>query len=209
MATIPASENVFPIIRLDEVAAPSTPPAGEAHLYAKSDGYLYWKDDAGTEHEPAGRPIDVYIGPFDPRGGGTGYLNHGGANFAYTSQFQVFREETVVSTTTFIGVQSGNLCVGVYDAAGARVATTGLVACPAVGERTFAFTASALLSPGAVYYLASAADNTTVSFPTRQGLLSVPGNGYYDLGGTATLPSTITPGSIVGNVYQYLWMLNR
>lgn len=50
MGTIPASENVFPIIRLDEVAAPSTPPTGEVHLYAKSDGLLYWKDDAGTEY---------------------------------------------------------------------------------------------------------------------------------------------------------------
>lgn len=50
MATIPASENVFPILRFDEGAAPSTPPTGEVHLYAKSDGLLYWKDDAGTEY---------------------------------------------------------------------------------------------------------------------------------------------------------------
>lgn len=54
MGTIPASENVFPLVRLGEVAAPATPPAGEVHLYAKADGLLYWKDDAGTEY-----PIDV------------------------------------------------------------------------------------------------------------------------------------------------------
>lgn len=50
MGSIPASDNVFPILRFDEVAAPSTPPSGEVHLYAKSDGLLYWKDDAGTEY---------------------------------------------------------------------------------------------------------------------------------------------------------------
>lgn len=50
MGTIPASENVFPLLRMAEVAAPSTPPSGEAHLYVKSDGLLYWKDDAGTEY---------------------------------------------------------------------------------------------------------------------------------------------------------------
>lgn len=48
MAVIPASENVFPIVRMAEVAAPGTPPAGEVHLYALADGTLAWKDDAGT-----------------------------------------------------------------------------------------------------------------------------------------------------------------
>lgn len=53
MGVIPASENVFPILRMSEGAAPATPPTGEAHLYVKSDGLLYWKDDAGTEY-----PVD-------------------------------------------------------------------------------------------------------------------------------------------------------
>jgi hypothetical protein len=50
MGTIPASENVYPIVRMAEAAAPGTPPAGEAHLYVKADGILYWKDDAGNEY---------------------------------------------------------------------------------------------------------------------------------------------------------------
>jgi hypothetical protein len=50
MGTIPASENVFPVVRMLEGAAAATPPTGEAHLYVKSDGLLYWKDDAGTEY---------------------------------------------------------------------------------------------------------------------------------------------------------------
>lgn len=35
---------------LAEVAAPSTPAASKVALYAKADGLLYWKDDAGTEY---------------------------------------------------------------------------------------------------------------------------------------------------------------
>lgn len=38
-------------INLPEGAAASTPPAGVVALYAKSDGKLYSKDDAGTETE--------------------------------------------------------------------------------------------------------------------------------------------------------------
>ena len=33
----------------DEAAAPATPAAGDVRLYAKTDGLLYSKDDAGTE----------------------------------------------------------------------------------------------------------------------------------------------------------------
>ncbi|RMD45206.1 MAG: hypothetical protein D6831_03845, partial [Aquificota bacterium] len=38
------------IIRLDEQSStPSTPSSGKAIVYVKSDGYLYYKDDAGVE----------------------------------------------------------------------------------------------------------------------------------------------------------------
>lgn len=43
-------------IVIDEQAAPATPAAGTVRLYAKTDGRLYWKDDAGTEHEIATVP---------------------------------------------------------------------------------------------------------------------------------------------------------
>jgi hypothetical protein len=49
MATRPASENSFPELLLSEVAAPAPAPTGLVRIYAKSDGLLYWKDDAGTE----------------------------------------------------------------------------------------------------------------------------------------------------------------
>lgn len=49
MGTIPASENEFPQLLFAEVAAPSTPASGLVVCYAKSDGLIYCKDDAGTE----------------------------------------------------------------------------------------------------------------------------------------------------------------
>lgn len=36
-------------ITVPEISAPSTPASGTVHIYAKSDGHLYIKDDAGTE----------------------------------------------------------------------------------------------------------------------------------------------------------------
>lgn len=47
MAT--GSDNVFPKVILAEGAAPATPASGQVKAYAKADGLLYSKDDAGVE----------------------------------------------------------------------------------------------------------------------------------------------------------------
>ena len=54
MALPTASDNVWPKLILSEGAAPAAPPAGQVKLYAKADGLLYWKDDAGTEYPMGG-----------------------------------------------------------------------------------------------------------------------------------------------------------
>lgn len=41
-------------ITVPEIAAPSTPASGTVHIYAKSDGKLYIKDDTGVETDLAG-----------------------------------------------------------------------------------------------------------------------------------------------------------
>lgn len=53
MGTIPASDNVFDTLRMNEAAAPATPPSAQTVIYTKSDGRIYWKDDAGTEYSVA------------------------------------------------------------------------------------------------------------------------------------------------------------
>lgn len=47
MAT--TDDIVIPRFDFEEVSAPATPASGTVRLYAKSDGKLYIKDDAGTE----------------------------------------------------------------------------------------------------------------------------------------------------------------
>ena len=53
MGTILASDNVFDTLRMNEAAAPATPPSAQTVIYTKSDGRIYWKDDAGTEYSVA------------------------------------------------------------------------------------------------------------------------------------------------------------
>jgi hypothetical protein len=59
VGTIPASENEFPQLLLTEVAAPATPGTGLIVCYAKSDGLLYCKDDAGVETAYAAASTDL------------------------------------------------------------------------------------------------------------------------------------------------------
>jgi hypothetical protein len=68
VATIPAHENEFPSLLFAEGAAPSTPATGLVKAYAKSDGLLYWKDDAGTEYAVASGVPDAVDVTFDPTG---------------------------------------------------------------------------------------------------------------------------------------------
>ena len=70
-----ASDNVFPKVILSEGAAPAPPSSGQVKLYAKTDGLLYSKDDAGAETLVSG---------------GTGGGSGGGA---------VIHKETAVVTT--------------------------------------------------------------------------------------------------------------
>lgn len=61
MATIPASENEFPEVLFAEGAAPGTPASGLVKAYAKSDGLLYSKDDAGTETPLGGGDVAAHL----------------------------------------------------------------------------------------------------------------------------------------------------
>jgi hypothetical protein len=148
--------------------------------------------------------LDTFVGPFDPRDfTQTGAMT--AANFAFLMPFTVAMPRTVTGARTYIATQSGNICVGIYDAAGNRVASTGTLACPAAGERSVAFTAPVTLMPGVRYYLAFASSNTTVALAIRHGIIAT--SGYVDI--TALpLPSTI---SVPGNpaVENWMWVLTE
>ena len=48
-------------IRLAEAAAPSTPASGKVIIYAKTDGLVYGKDDAGTETQLSNTSVTINI----------------------------------------------------------------------------------------------------------------------------------------------------
>jgi hypothetical protein len=58
-----ADQGTFTYLDATEDDAPGTPASGYARIYAKADGRIYSKDDAGTEY-----------GPFDAAGGAGGPL---------------------------------------------------------------------------------------------------------------------------------------
>lgn len=49
-----ASDNAFPKVILVEGGAPATPSSGQVKIYAKADGQVYSKDDAGAETKLGG-----------------------------------------------------------------------------------------------------------------------------------------------------------
>lgn len=86
----------LPYLEFGEAAAPGTPASGIVRIYAKSDGSLYQKDDAGTETGLAG----------------------GGA--AFTPAFAIYNRNSTSYTTTstsFVDVDATNLALAVTTGA--------------------------------------------------------------------------------------------
>ena len=52
-----ASANIFPLVEFAEAAAPATPASGQVRIYAKANGLMYSKDDAGTETALGGSSV--------------------------------------------------------------------------------------------------------------------------------------------------------
>jgi hypothetical protein len=122
----------------------------------------------------------------------------GAANNAIFRPCYIPGDCTVTGIRVNIGTSSGDICVGLYDSAGNRVATSGAVASPGTGLRTIAFTAGYAASAGA-YYLAISANNNTVTFSGMPGTTSsTPGNGF-SMATAHPLPTTLTTGAEIGN----------
>lgn len=127
-------------------------------------------------------------------------MYHGGYGTVGASNNAIFRPVwipvncTVTGVRMRIGTASGNICVGLYDAAGNRLATSGSVACPAAGFATVSFTASYAATPGG-YFIAVAADNTTATFSAGGGGAGTAwAAGALSAGSAMPLPATFTPG---------------
>lgn len=135
--------------------------------------------------------------------GPTGDLVWPTANRAIYTPFQVDSATVVDLAEIYVGIQSGNIDVGVYadssGAPGARLVSTGSMTTPGATRAAIALTA-VTLAPGK-YHFALACDNTTASFGNN------PRSGYVRNGGykAASFPLPDPAGSVtaLGNAIAF------
>lgn len=98
-----ASDNVFPRLLVSEGGSTATPAAGNVTVYAKADGLLYSKDDAGTETLVSGGA-----------GGGGGGVTHtyygynavGASEEQMTAHRMLMKKITLAAEGTLVAVEA-------------------------------------------------------------------------------------------------------
>lgn len=92
-------------IIIDEGAAPSTPSSGKVSVYAKTDGQIYSKDDAGSETRlgSGGKPQDFRL--------------------SLTSGLPVTTSDVTAASTIYCTPYKGN-SIGLYDGANWNIRTS-------------------------------------------------------------------------------------
>ena len=115
---------------------------------------------------------------------------------------------TISKILIVVGVQSGNIDVGVYDTVGVgsnarpgnKIASTGSIACPAVGEALVSLTAPVAVRPG--YWFAITANNGTITLQRVLGGTYTNAQSFVTVQtGTFPLPATAAPTGGNGNSY--------
>ncbi len=125
-----------------------------------------------------------------------------GAGRACYIPFRVVETITVTRMVLEVGVASGNISMGIYDSALARLVTTGAIACPAAGFNVVAIP-SLTLNPGR-YYMAMSGDNTTMTIRAFAG--GFPGQGLWGFcyENIHPLPAAATPGASASVMFPSL-----
>lgn len=114
-----ASDNVFPKLIASEGAAPATPSAGTVVMYAKTDGLLYSKDDAGAETALGGG-----AGAVASVNGATGVVVLDGGDIGITDTGGYFTATDVEGALQELGAGGGGAVSSVNGATGAVVGVT-------------------------------------------------------------------------------------
>lgn len=128
------------------------------------------------------------------------------SNLAILVPFVVSYPTLVRSIVVNIGASSGNLDAGIYDADFTKVVSLGSTASPGTGVREFTALTDTTLMPG-LYYMALAADNTTITFNRGAPLAQiVQAAGAVQMAAAFPLPTTITPAA--ASAYLPLIRLN-
>lgn len=151
-------------------------------------------------------PLNLWVGTFDPRLCVSSAAITS-ANKAYYIAFQVNVAVSVTQARVQVGAAtSGNFDVGIYSAAGSRLASTGSTAAgSAYAFQTVNLSGTVALVTGTKYYAAIAASNTTVEFYAAYPNYAGQGNPSQVLFGEEAsafpLPSTATIGYGASQAY--------
>lgn len=173
-----ASDNVFPRLLISEGGSTTTPAAGNVTVYAKADGLLYSKDDAGAETALGGGSGDVATDAIWAAEGDIAYATGAGAATVLTAG----DDDDVLTLAS--GVPTWAAPTGGYATfSGARVyhSTT-----QSVGAAV-----TALSMDSEDFDTGSYHDNST-----NNSRLTVPATGYYLITGHVQFDNTGT--NIIG-----------
>lgn len=132
--------------------------------------------------------------------------------FANTALFVPFRLAAPFTFNTLFvvnGTSSGNLDLGIYNADGTKLISTGSVA-SAANVATYSVTTTTL--PAGLYYIAMAADNTTIApfaFNTLGNAAFMRMCGLAQQGSALPLPATATFAAYTAVMVPYIGLSAR
>lgn len=104
---------------------------------------------------------DEWTGTIPPYAVNSASVDTGAANRAVMVPFVPRTDKLVTKVNFRVGTTGGNLDAGVYDAALARLSSTGSVAVPAAGNAVINLTVPVYLRAGVLYYIGIALSGTT------------------------------------------------
>ncbi|TXH55725.1 MAG: hypothetical protein E6Q97_08175 [Desulfurellales bacterium] len=161
---------------------------------------------------PAGEPMPPIIGPHSSfalgaeiaaaASGAASQAAWSSANRAFGYPFRVTRTWTAVKGFYYAGTTaSGNVDIGIYTDAYAKIVSKGSTAHVGAGEVIEVDIADTPISPG-LYYAVLAVDNTTAQFTniTTGDSRLLEALGCFVANGAFALPATITPAAVGGAV---------
>lgn len=210
MGTIPASENEFPQVLFAEGAAPATPATGLVVCYAKSDGLLYCKDDAGVETAYAAAGTDLAAHIADTADA------HDASAVSVLDTAAVFTATDVEAALKelYDSIAGGGIPASIVDAKGDLIAATAAdtVARVAVGANGTVITAASGATPGLQWSLppgyeldyVTKTSNTTVSGTSEGAATTIITSTSLSYDGTAVMVAVSFPELQIANTGDIL-----
>lgn len=176
MAKISTDAVINSILLTEQASAPDTPASGKFQVYAKDDGKLYYKNDAGTEVAVMANPMTT-----------AGDIIYGGASGAPT--------RLAAGTEDYVLTMGATNPEWAAAAAASYPAFSGCMLTKSTTQNIDTATETAISFDGEVFDTDSYHDNSTNN--TR---LTAPATGYYMAGGSAEINALADQKSYILNI---------